>query len=202
VILKEENKMGFLKRKKKKEEKLRKTFGFQCIPGIPLMVETLRQMLEVPKYVVAEHAMQIGLGYMFGLTQNDELKENLQKHLIYEHHLVDELASEDFEIDAIVDHMGLLPEQEEMARSALRLLGLLKQRDIPPDVASKWIRSQISELSVQVTWDEIRKMVDFGLIEEYHRQFPRLVPGILRILRKYPLEEFEAVLDLADDDED
>ena len=194
--------MGLLKRKEGRKGIPRILLAFRCIPGISVTLDALSQMLGVPKYVLAEHAMQIGILHIYGRMQDEELKGKLQNHLLYEHHLADELPSEELETDAIVDHMGLAPEQEELARSALRLLTLLKQRDIPPNVANKWMQAQINKLSARVRQDELKKMIGFKYIEEYHRQYPRLVSSFLIILRKYPLEELEAVLGLADDDED
>jgi len=199
--IEEEYEMGLLKRKEGRKGISRILLAFRCIPGIPATLDALSQMLEVPKYVVAEHALQIGLGHIFGQMQDEKLKGKLQNHLLYEHHLADELPSEKLETDAIVDHMGLAPEQEELAGSALILLGFLKEIDIPPDVANKWIGKQISKLRVQVSRDKLSKTIGLMYIKEYHRQHPRLVVSFIRVLRKYPLEELEAVLDLTDDEE-
>jgi len=86
-----------VKRYKKRLEKQftrqigRKQFNFACDQGIVLQLEALARKLEVPKYPLAEHLLQIGLESCLVESRDDTLRELLQRHLVHDHLLVEGL---------------------------------------------------------------------------------------------------------------
>ena len=73
---------------RRKERPKRKVFGFPCDQGVALGVRILAAHLEVPIYVVAEHLLQIGASLALPALEDEELRTELQEHLVNEHLLV------------------------------------------------------------------------------------------------------------------
>jgi len=56
-----------------------------------LVVKLLAQVLELPKYVITEHALQLGCYQIYAASKDPEKRRELQEHLIKVHLLGDEL---------------------------------------------------------------------------------------------------------------
>ena len=88
----------------------RRQFNFACDQVIVLQLEALARKLEVPKYPLAEHLLQIGLESCLIEARDDTLRELLQWHLVHDHLLVE----------------GLNPVSEETSQQAHRIQAALK----------------------------------------------------------------------------
>ena len=56
-----------------------------------LVVKLLAEVLGVPRYVVTEHALQLGCYHMYAASRDPEKRQELQRHLIEVHLLGSEL---------------------------------------------------------------------------------------------------------------
>jgi len=77
--------MWFFNRKKPTK---RRVFGFLCDPSLALAVKFIAHDLQCPIYPVAEHLLQLGAALVLPALEDEELKKELQEHLVREHLLV------------------------------------------------------------------------------------------------------------------
>jgi len=52
-------------------------------------------ILEVPRYVIAEHLLQLGSYHLIGVIKDREKREKLVEHLVKVHLLGDELSDDE-----------------------------------------------------------------------------------------------------------
>ena len=63
--------------------------------GLVMGVKLLAMILEVPRYVVTEHLLQVGSYHIVQALQDPEKREELEKHLIDVHLLGSELHDDE-----------------------------------------------------------------------------------------------------------
>ncbi len=105
----------------------RKQFNIICDERLIQGLKFSARQLEVPVYVITEHAMQLGLQEIHLEKHDAAYKENLQRHLIKHHLLVDNL-------DPIDERLGTRVRRLKNAMRFLKLFEITKdvkeQRDI------------------------------------------------------------------------
>ena len=74
-----------------RREIARKQFNIICDKRLIQGLKFSGRQLEVPVYVIAEHAMQLGLDEIYLEEHDPAYKENLKRHLIKHHLLVESL---------------------------------------------------------------------------------------------------------------
>jgi hypothetical protein len=74
-----------------RREIARKQFNVYCDERLILGLKLSARQLEVPLYVITEHAIQLGLHEIHLEEHDPAYKENLKRHLIQHHLLVDNL---------------------------------------------------------------------------------------------------------------
>jgi hypothetical protein len=87
--------------------KKRQVFGFLCKPGLIVVTKSLASELEMPIYVIAEHALQLGGAQIYMNSQDEVLKKKLMIHLNQEHLIVpyiEGLTKYDKDIIDIIRH--------------------------------------------------------------------------------------------------
>ncbi|MFC2018686.1 hypothetical protein ACFLU4_01850 [Chloroflexota bacterium] len=125
--------------KKKLEKKFgkqipRAQFNITCDCKIILALKKIAQCLEVPVYVITEHALQLGLREVDAIMDDEALSERLCRHLVEGHLLCP----------------AIKPESESISRRALRirntlyLLRLMESRKSPEE-QQQIIQSLIGE---------------------------------------------------------
>jgi hypothetical protein len=108
------------------EPKFKKpVFGFRCSPKISLAAKKLAKELHMDLYIVAEHAMQLGLVDIAAAAKDPEELEMLRAHLNKEHvleHLVESVSAYDAEAaEYIRDGQSLLHQKERGLRDLVEL---------------------------------------------------------------------------------
>jgi hypothetical protein len=89
-----------VKRYKKKLEKQfikqngRDQWNFACDKRISIAIKMLAKELEIPIYPLCEHILQLGMSEVVIATENENLKEELCRHLVQSHLLVPETELE------------------------------------------------------------------------------------------------------------
>lgn len=73
----------------------RKQFNMTIDEGLVDGVKLLAIVLEVPRYVIVEHLLQLGTYYVFRAMQDAEKRQELEKHLVEVHLLGDELRDDE-----------------------------------------------------------------------------------------------------------
>jgi len=74
----------------------RRQLNFACNENLVLAITGLSRLLKVPKYVIAEHALQVGLQETFeDVIQGAEQRETLTEHLVKIHLLGEEVVDDD-----------------------------------------------------------------------------------------------------------
>ena len=99
----------------------RKQFNVLCDQRLIQALKFSAKDLEVPVYVVTEHAIQLGLHEIHLEKHDPAYKENLQHHLIKHHLLVDNL-------DPIDEHLG---KRVWRLKNAIKLLKFLELESDP-----------------------------------------------------------------------
>jgi len=81
----------------KKHEKAirRRQFNMMVDERIALGVKALAAILEVPRYVITEHMLQVGSYHILQALEDPEKREELEKHLIQMHLLGSELRDDE-----------------------------------------------------------------------------------------------------------
>ena len=72
----------------------RRQFNMTVDAGLVMGVKFLAEILKVPRYVITEHLLQVGIYYIYQALQNPEKREELEKHLIEVHLLGSELRDD------------------------------------------------------------------------------------------------------------
>lgn len=99
----------------------RKQFNIICDERLIQALKFSAKDLEVPVYIIAEHAIQLGL-HEIHLEKHDEAyKENLKRHLIKHHLLVDN-------VDPIDERLG---NRVRRLKNAIKLLKFLELESDP-----------------------------------------------------------------------
>ena len=89
--------LGFLRPYRKKierkfhRERKRRQLNFMCDHVLCNLLQEMAKSLECPIYVIAEHVLEMGTGDVLILLQDMALKEELQRHLVEDHLLVEGL---------------------------------------------------------------------------------------------------------------
>ena len=100
-------------------------FGFRCSPKIHMTAKTLAKELHVDLYVIAEHAMELGLMDIAAAAKDPEELEMLRLHLNKEHvieHLVESVSAYDAEAAGYIrDGQSLLHQKERAVRDLVEL---------------------------------------------------------------------------------
>ena len=73
----------------------RKQFNMTIDEGLVLAVKLLAETLEVPRYVVTEHALQLGCYQIYAASKDPERLRELQEHLVKVHLLGSELQDDE-----------------------------------------------------------------------------------------------------------
>jgi len=73
----------------------RKQLNFNCSEDIILGVKFMAAILEVPRYVIAEHLLQVGSYHLIGVIKDRQRREKLAEHLVKVHLLGDELSNDE-----------------------------------------------------------------------------------------------------------
>jgi hypothetical protein len=63
--------------------------------GLVEGVKFLATILKVPRYVITEHILQVGVYHVYQALQDPEKRQELEKHLIEVHLLGNELADDE-----------------------------------------------------------------------------------------------------------
>jgi hypothetical protein len=69
----------------------RRQFNMTIDAGLILGVKLLATILEVPRYVITEHLLQVGTYYVYQALQDEQKRQQLQEHLVKVHLLGSEL---------------------------------------------------------------------------------------------------------------
>lgn len=178
---------------KRKPETRRRVFGFLCDQKLAAHVRRMAEIMQVPIYCYAEHLLQLGLAHMaFEISGNpgnmEPMLEELRGHLLRQHLLVDRLGDEEFGRRLIDKHAGLPPEQEQVS-AIIGLVNDFRDQGIPHDVVIEVVRKSVAQLQVQRRIQQIRREIDFKMLMEINRRFPRLIPGLLRVTAKYSAQD-------------
>jgi len=72
----------------------RKQLNFNCSEDIILGVQFLAAVLEIPRYVIAEHLLQLGSYHVVKAIKDPEKRDKLVEHLVKVHLLGNELADD------------------------------------------------------------------------------------------------------------
>ena len=117
--------MKIFRKKRQSEEEYDKelenkkpTFGFRCSPAIHMAAKKLAKELHFDLYVIAEHAMQLGLMDVAAAAKDPEKLETLRAHLNKEHvveHLVESVSEYDGEAAEYIREGQFLLHQKERA---------------------------------------------------------------------------------------
>lgn len=73
----------------------RKQLNFSCSEDIIDGIRLLALILEVPRYVLAEHLLQLGSYYLIEVIKDPGKREKLVEHLVKVHLLGDELGDDE-----------------------------------------------------------------------------------------------------------
>ena len=73
----------------------RKQFNMTIDAGLILGVKLLALILKVPRYVITEHLLQVGVYHIYQVLQDPEKRQELEKHLIEVHLLGNELSDDE-----------------------------------------------------------------------------------------------------------
>ena len=73
----------------------RKQFNMTIDAGLVQGVRLLATILEVPRYAVTEHLLQVGIYHIYQALQEPEKRQELERHLIEVHLLGNELADDE-----------------------------------------------------------------------------------------------------------
>ena len=73
----------------------RRQFNTTIDEGLVDGVKLLAIVLEVPRYVVVEHLLQVGTYHIYRAMQDSEKRQELQKHLVGVHLLGNELLADE-----------------------------------------------------------------------------------------------------------
>lgn len=99
------SKMGILRRFVTKYHQLlnrrqakairRKQFNMTIDAGLVMGVRFLAMVLKVPRYVITEHLLQVGIYHVYQALQDPEKRQELEKHLVEAHLLGNELRDDE-----------------------------------------------------------------------------------------------------------
>ena len=73
----------------------RKQFNMTIDVGLAQGVKLLAAILEVPRYVITEHMLQVGFYHIYQTLQDPQKRQELQEHLVKVHLLGNELADDE-----------------------------------------------------------------------------------------------------------
>ena len=73
----------------------RRQLNFNCGEGIIIGIKLLAAILEVPRYVIAEHLLQLGSYHVLTVINDKGKRQKLQEHLVKVHLLGDELSDDE-----------------------------------------------------------------------------------------------------------
>ncbi len=104
-----------------RKEIARKQFNIICDERLIHALKFSARYLEVPVYVITEHAIQLGLHEIHLEKHEPAYKENLQRHLVKHHLLVDNL-------DPINERLG---NRVRRLKNAIKLLKFLELESDP-----------------------------------------------------------------------
>ena len=104
-----------------RKEIARRQFNIICDERLIEALKFSARYLEVPVYVITEHAIQLGLHEIHLEKHDAAYKENLQRHLIKHHLLVDNL-------DPIDERLG---NRVRRLKNAIKLLKFLELESDP-----------------------------------------------------------------------
>lgn len=177
----------------RKQKTNRQVFGFLCDKNLALRIKMLAHLIKVPIYTLCEHLLQIGLTHIgFEIGSNVEnlepVIEELRGHLLRRHLLVERLGDEECGRRLIDKHAELPPEQEEVS-AIIGLVNDFRDEGIPHDVVMEVIRKSVAQLQMQRRIQQIRREIDFKMLMEINRRFPRLIPELLRVTARYSAQD-------------
>lgn len=108
-----------------REKPGRKLLAFRCSPAIQITAKVLAQKLHVDLYIVAEHALQLGLIDIASVMKDPEETELLREHLNEEHvitHLVESVSKYDAEAGGYIrDGQARKYHKEKAVRDLIEL---------------------------------------------------------------------------------
>lgn len=104
-----------------RREITRKQFNITCDQRLAEALKVSAKFFEVPVYVITEHAIQLGLHEIYLEKHDEAYKENLKRHLIKHHLLVDNL-------DPIDERLG---NRARRLKNAIKLLKFLELKSDP-----------------------------------------------------------------------
>ena len=73
----------------------RRQFNMTIDAGLVMGVKLLATVLQVPRYVITEHILQVGTYHVYQALQDPEKRQELEKHLIDVHLLGTELQDDE-----------------------------------------------------------------------------------------------------------
>jgi hypothetical protein len=107
-----------LEKRFKKDKIGRKQMNFTCDADLIARLKLLAKCLDIPLYPLAEHVMELGMSEVAVITQDRALTEVLQRHLLEEHLLVEQL-------NPVERHV---PDKARRIDNALKLLKLVEAK--------------------------------------------------------------------------
>jgi hypothetical protein len=152
--------MMFWKKKHSEDEEFKPTkssrriFGFKCSPDIHMSAKLLAKKLHFDLYVIAEHAIQLGLMDIAAAMKDPEELEMLREHLNEEHvieHLVESVSKYDEEAAVYIREGQARKHHREKAVRDLvelcdrygldpRLMRAIILRELERSIAMRWNR--------------------------------------------------------------
>ncbi|TET39167.1 MAG: hypothetical protein E3J65_04275 [Dehalococcoidia bacterium] len=184
----------------KKKYKNRQVFGFLCDRALALRIKMLAGVIKVPIYCLCEHLLQLGLAHISAeigsnLENLEPMEEELREHLLSQHLLVERLDDEGYEQNLIVKHAGLTSDEEKLAKAVIDLVKRFEDEGIPHGLAIEIIQELATRLErrrkVQQMERELRRQIDLETLQQINERFPGLIPGLLKLMAKYPTEDLE-----------
>jgi len=133
-------------------------FGFRCSPKIHLSAKMLAKELHMDLYVIAEHAMQLGLMDIAAAAKDSEELEMLRVHLNKEHvieHLVESVSAYDAEAaEYIREGQSLLHQKERGLRD---LVELWTRYNLDPKLIREIVLQELQRRTADMRSKIIRK---------------------------------------------
>jgi hypothetical protein len=113
----------------------RRQLNFTCDVGLIARLRLLAKYLHTPFYLLAEHALELGLSEIRVKIQDSALTEILQRHLLNEHLSVKDLSRVE----------RYISDRAKRIDNALKLLEVIESRAGGPEVVGKIIDRILKE---------------------------------------------------------
>lgn len=183
----------------RKRKTNRQVFGFLCDEALAQRVRILAHLIEVPIYTLCEHLFQLGLGHIGAEIANNRgnvrlVREELKKHLLDHHLLVQKLGSEKYEQRIIAKHVKLTAEQKEQVKAVIDLVLRFETDGTPYQVVLQAVERLVARLERRHRVREAQRHRDFQMLQRINQRFPRLLPALRELMAKYSAEELTNAL--------